>query len=111
VVYELELNEFKDHQEKAASSILAHLSRSQQTHVKDKGLDAKGIWDALKLVHVQQVPGMRFLAYNSTGHNRRCASDLDVDFDLIYRETADPDCLKINTCRVHPLVAARLCRA
>jgi hypothetical protein len=24
----------------------------------------KDIWDALKLVHVQQVPGMRFSAYN-----------------------------------------------
>jgi hypothetical protein len=33
VAYERELNEFKDRQEKAAGDILAHLSRSQRTHV------------------------------------------------------------------------------
>jgi hypothetical protein len=36
----------------------------QQMHIKDKGSNVKGIWDALRLVHVQQVPGMRFSAYN-----------------------------------------------
>jgi hypothetical protein len=59
-----QLSAYREREEKAAGDILAHLSRSQQTHVKDKGSDAKGIWDALKLVHVQQVPGMRFSAYN-----------------------------------------------
>jgi hypothetical protein len=62
--YQKQLSAYRKREEKAAGDILAHLSRSQQTHVKDKGLDAKGIWDALKLVHVQQVPGMRFSAYN-----------------------------------------------
>jgi hypothetical protein len=62
--YQKQLATYREREEKAAGDILAHLSRSQQTHVKDKGSDAKGIWDALKLVHVQQVPGMRFSAYN-----------------------------------------------
>jgi hypothetical protein len=62
--YQKQLSAYREHEEKAAGDILAHLSRSQQTHVKDKDSDAKGIWDTLKLVHVQQVPGMRFSAYN-----------------------------------------------
>jgi hypothetical protein len=62
--YQKQLSAYRKRKEKAAGNILAHLSRSQQTHIKDKGLDTKGIWDALKLVHVHQVPGMRFLVYN-----------------------------------------------
>jgi hypothetical protein len=62
--YQKRLNAYREREEKAASNILAHLSRSQQMHTKDKGSDAKGIWDALKFVHVQPVPGMRFSAYN-----------------------------------------------
>jgi transposase InsO family protein len=62
--YQKQLSAYCKREEKAAGDILAYLSCSQQTHVKDKGSDAKGIWDALKLVHVQQVPGMRFSAYN-----------------------------------------------
>jgi hypothetical protein len=62
--YQKQRNAYRERKEKAAGCILAHLSRSQQTHVKDKRSDAKGIWDALNLVHVQQVPGMRFSAYN-----------------------------------------------
>jgi transposase InsO family protein len=62
--YQKQLSMYREHKEKAAGDILAHLSRLQQTHVKDKGSDTKGIWDALKLVHVQQVPGMRFSVYN-----------------------------------------------
>jgi hypothetical protein len=62
--YQKQLNAYHEREEKTAGVIPAHLSRSQQTHVKDKGSDAKGTWDALKLVHVQQVPGMRFSAYN-----------------------------------------------
>jgi hypothetical protein len=62
--YQKQLSVYREREEKAAGDILAHLSCSQQTHVKNKGSDAKGIWDALKLVHVQQVPSMRFSAYN-----------------------------------------------
>jgi hypothetical protein len=36
VAYDREMNEFRDRQEKAASDILAHLSRSQRTHVVDR---------------------------------------------------------------------------
>jgi hypothetical protein len=41
--YQKQLNAYREREEKAAGDILAHLSRSQQTHVKDKGSDAKGI--------------------------------------------------------------------
>jgi hypothetical protein len=41
----------------------------------------------------------------SGGHDRCSAGDLVVNFDSIYHETADPDCLKINTCCDHPSVA------
>jgi hypothetical protein len=61
---ERELNEFKDRQEKAAGDILAHLSRSQRTHVVDCHDDPTKMWATIKAVHVQQVPGMRFSAYN-----------------------------------------------
>jgi hypothetical protein len=50
--YQKQLSAYREREEKAADNILAHLSCSQQTDVKDKGSDAKGIWDALKLVHV-----------------------------------------------------------
>jgi hypothetical protein len=62
--YQKQLSAYREREEKAAGNILAHLSCLQQTHVKNKGSDAKGIWDALKLVHVQQVPGICFSAYN-----------------------------------------------
>jgi transposase InsO family protein len=62
--YERELNEFKDRQEKAAGDILAHLSRSQHTHVVDCHDDPATMWATIKAVHIQQVPGMRFSAYN-----------------------------------------------
>jgi hypothetical protein len=62
--YQKQLSAYRKRKEKAAGSILAHLSSSQQTHIKDKGANAKGIWDTLKLVHVQQVPGMRFSVYS-----------------------------------------------
>jgi hypothetical protein len=63
--YERELNKFCDRQEKAAGDILAHLSRSQRTHVVDWHHDPAKMWATLKAVHVQQVPGMRFSAYNN----------------------------------------------
>jgi hypothetical protein len=62
--YQKQLSTYHEREEKPAGNILAHLSRLQQTHIKDKGSDAKGIWDALKLVHFQKVSGMRFSAYN-----------------------------------------------
>jgi transposase InsO family protein len=64
VAYERELNEFKDRQEKAAGDILAHLSRSQCTHVADSHNDPAKMWETIRNVHVQQVPGMHFSAYN-----------------------------------------------
>jgi hypothetical protein len=64
VAYERELNEFCDHQEKAASDILSHLSRSQRTHVADHHDNPAKMWATIKAGHVQQVPGMRFSAYN-----------------------------------------------
>jgi hypothetical protein len=62
--YERELNEFKDRQEKAAGDILAHLSRSQRTHVVNCHDDPAKMWATIKAVHVQQVPGMCFSTYN-----------------------------------------------
>jgi hypothetical protein len=64
LAYQKQLSVYHERKEKAAGNIPSHLSCWQQTHVKDKGSDAKGIWNDLKLVHVQQVPGMHFLAYN-----------------------------------------------
>jgi hypothetical protein len=63
--YERELNEFCDRQEKAASDILAHLSRLQRTHVADHHSNPAKMWATIKAVHVQQVPGMRLSAYNN----------------------------------------------
>jgi hypothetical protein len=64
VAYDREMNEFRDRQEKAAGDILAHLSRSQCTHVVDRQDDPAWMWAMLKSVHLQQVPGMHFSAYN-----------------------------------------------
>jgi hypothetical protein len=58
------MNKFRDRQEKAAGNILAHLSHSQRTHVVDRQDDPAWMWAMLKSVHLQQVPGMRFSAYN-----------------------------------------------
>jgi hypothetical protein len=64
VTYDREMNEFHDRQEKAAGDILAHLSRSQRTHVVDRQDGPAWMWAMLKSVHLQQVPGMRFSVYN-----------------------------------------------
>jgi hypothetical protein len=64
VAYERELNEFKDRQEKAAGDILAHLSCSQRTHVAGCHNNPAEMWETIRNMHVQQVPGMRFSAYN-----------------------------------------------
>jgi hypothetical protein len=63
--YKRELDEFKYRQEKAVGDILAHLSRSQRTHVADCHNDPAEMWETIRNVHVQQVPGMRFSAYNN----------------------------------------------
>jgi hypothetical protein len=62
--YQKQLSTCREREEKATGDILTDLSCLLQTHIKDKGLDAKGIWDTLKLVHVQQVLGMCFSVYN-----------------------------------------------
>jgi hypothetical protein len=51
--------------EKAAGKIFAHLSVSQQMHVKGKEDNPAAMWLALSTVHQQQVPGMQFTAYNN----------------------------------------------
>jgi hypothetical protein len=65
VAYDRELNGFCDHQEKAAGDILAHLSRSQRTHVVNRQDDPAWMWAMLKSVHLQQVSGTRFSTYNN----------------------------------------------
>jgi hypothetical protein len=74
--YQKQLITYCERKEKATGDMLAHLSRLQQTHIKDNGSDAKGIWDALKLVHVQQVPGMRFSVYNELFSVAKGANEL-----------------------------------
>jgi hypothetical protein len=49
----------------AAGDILAHLSRLQRTHVADCHNDRAVMWKMIRNVHMQQVPGMRFSAYNN----------------------------------------------
>jgi hypothetical protein len=56
---------FEMNKEKAAGKIFAHLSVSQQTHVKGKEDNSAAMWLALSTVHSQQVPGMQFTAYNN----------------------------------------------
>jgi hypothetical protein len=56
---------FEMNKEKAAGKIYAHLSALQQTHVKGKENNPVAMWLALSTVHRQQVPGMRFTAYNN----------------------------------------------
>jgi hypothetical protein len=63
--YDREVNEFRDRQEKATSDILAPRSRSQRTNVVDHQDNPVMMWATIKAVHVQQVPGMRFSAYNN----------------------------------------------
>jgi hypothetical protein len=73
------MNEFRDHQEKAASDILAHLSRLQHTHIVDCQDGPAWMWAMLKSVHLQRVPGMHFSAYNRGGHDGSVCGDVGVD--------------------------------
>jgi hypothetical protein len=50
--------------EKAAGDIYVHLSQSQRAHVRGIEDDPIAMWDKLSGIHSQQVPGMRFGAYN-----------------------------------------------
>jgi transposase InsO family protein len=51
--------------EKAASNIYTHLSPSQRTLVCTYEEDPAAMWGKLLKIHNQQVPGMRFGAYNA----------------------------------------------
>jgi hypothetical protein len=52
-----------DKDEKARGDLLAHISVTQRVHIEGEST-AYAMWQALIKVHVQQVPGMRFNAYN-----------------------------------------------
>jgi hypothetical protein len=49
--------------EKARGDLLAHISVTQRVHIEGEDT-AYAMWQALIKVHVLQVPGMRFNAYN-----------------------------------------------
>jgi hypothetical protein len=51
--------------EKAAGDIYAHLSPSQRALVRSYKEDPAAMWGKLLEIHSQQVPGMRFGAYNA----------------------------------------------
>jgi hypothetical protein len=55
---------FRSACEKAAGNIYVHLSQSQRAHVRGIEDDPIAMWDKLSSIHSQQVPGMRFGAYN-----------------------------------------------
>jgi hypothetical protein len=55
---------FRSARKKAAGDIYVHLSQSQRAHVWGIENDHIAMWDKLSGIHSQQVPGMRFGAYN-----------------------------------------------
>jgi hypothetical protein len=55
---------FRSAREKAAGDIYVHLSQLQRAHVRGIEDDPIVMWDKLSSIHSQQVPGMRFGAYN-----------------------------------------------
>jgi hypothetical protein len=55
---------FHSARKKAAGDIYIHLSQSQRAHVRGIEDDPIAMWDKLLSIHSQQVPGMRFGAYN-----------------------------------------------
>jgi hypothetical protein len=63
--YKRKLNEFKHCQEKAAGDILTHLSRPQRTYVINCHDDPAEMWATIRNDHIQQIPSMRFSAYNN----------------------------------------------
>jgi hypothetical protein len=58
------LHSFHIAKEKAASKIYAHLEPLQCAHVWGLKDNPVAMWDKLSSIHLQQVPGMRFTAYN-----------------------------------------------
>jgi hypothetical protein len=62
--YDTKLEAWAEKDEKAQGNLLAHISTSQRVHLAEADT-AYAMWQALVAVHVQQVPGMRFSAYNN----------------------------------------------
>jgi hypothetical protein len=61
--YKHRLESWFDKDKKARSNILAHVSTTQRVHIKGE-TSAYTMWQALLKIHMQQVPGTRFSAYN-----------------------------------------------
>jgi hypothetical protein len=61
--YNTKLEAWAEKDEKAQGNLLAHISTSQRVHLAEADT-AYAMWQVLVAVHVQQVPGMRFSAYN-----------------------------------------------
>jgi hypothetical protein len=61
--YDTKLEAWAEKDEKAQGNLLAHISTSQRVHLADADT-AYAMWQVLVTVHVQQVPGTRFSAYN-----------------------------------------------
>jgi hypothetical protein len=57
-------NSWFDKDKKARGNLLAHISVTQRVHIEGEDT-AYAMWQVLIKVHVQQVPGMRFNAYNN----------------------------------------------
>jgi hypothetical protein len=62
--YDTKLEAWAEKDEKAQGDLLAHISTSQRVHLAEANTAAYAMWQALVAVHVQQVPGTRFSAYN-----------------------------------------------
>jgi hypothetical protein len=62
--YNTKLEAWAEKDEKAQGDLLAHISTSQPVHLAEADT-AYAMWQALVAVHVQQVPGTRFSAYNN----------------------------------------------
>jgi hypothetical protein len=61
--YKHRLKSWFDKDKKACGNILAHISTTQRMHIKGE-TSAYAMWQALLKVHMQQVPGTCFSAYN-----------------------------------------------
>jgi hypothetical protein len=57
------LKSWFDKDKKACGDILAHVSTTQRVHIEGE-TSAYAMWQALLKIHMQQVPGTRFSAYN-----------------------------------------------
>jgi hypothetical protein len=61
--YKRRLKSWFDKDKKARGNILAHISTTQRVHIKGE-TSAYAMWQALLKIHMQQVPGTCFSAYN-----------------------------------------------